>query len=166
MGINDKYAYAPVNTSILKTINFHSQYFPSILKITKNNYYNNNNIIIILQTKRQHYFKYFQPEPEPPPLPSNSFIVHWIYNVIKLVLLYLLVQFIDIAIHQNSETLSYYNKTVLKIIQDHHTPCIISPESTAFISFLHLQYKFYSESNSASAAKCEGNTRVTSKMSH
>ena len=141
-GLNDKYAYAPVGPLILNTINFFSQNLSSVLKITKNNY-NNNKITIILQIKRQHYIKYLQPEPEPQPLPSNSYLVHWIYIVIEMVLLFLLVQFIDIAIHQNSETLSYYNKTVLKIIQDHHTSCsIISPESTASISFLHLQYRF------------------------
>ena len=119
MGINDKYAYAPDGTSILKTNhinnNIHSQILSSVLKIT--NYNNNNN-----NNNKNHGIR-------------NN------YNIICIVIkLFILVQkttvrnFIDINHH--SEPLSYINnKSVLKIIRDHHTYLLsILPESTTFFS--------------------------------
>ena len=148
MGINNKYAYATVDTSILNTTKIHSQNLSSVSKITKNNNNNNNNIIF--QPKCQHFIKYIQLEPEPPSLPSKSHFDHWIYTVIKLILLFLFVQqntvrnFIDIVINQHSDTLSYINnKTVLKIIRDHHTYLLSpyqNPQHSQHYFLLHLQY--------------------------
>ena len=104
--INDKYAYSPVNTSILKITIVHSQNVSTVLKITNKNNNNNinfqqnvstvskstkninnncresNNNNIILQPTRKDFIKYLQLEPELQQLPANSY---WMYNVIQSV---------------------------------------------------------------------------------
>mmetsp|Transcript_55285 Transcript_55285/g.62595 ORF Transcript_55285/g.62595 Transcript_55285/m.62595 type:complete len:135 (+) Transcript_55285:515-919(+) len=84
--VNDKYAYAPVDTSILKITFSRSQNLSSVSKITKNNNNNcresNNNNNIILQPTRKDSVNYLQLEPESQQLPSNSY---WMYNIIQFV---------------------------------------------------------------------------------